>query len=469
MPDSSLNKALKLTNEIFTNLEVEKYNYKGYELIWSTYGKVHAYYSIPYILKGKIPYHHKPNTLKRSILFSIMLLKDLSLTMYSIISILIIIIRNKRTTIIWTGDFYRAETKGDFRLNNLYLELETKNLSYIDFIRDNANGYKHTIKNMILRKRPAIYYNSMERLFTLYKNPNQKVFLKEENNLHREIMNNAIKVIATPDKINFFVKIFKVLKAKNLLCWHYSDRAANLIHAAKLANVVSIGFMHGAGMNSYSPHEYINVFNGQYKIGPDVEGVWSEWWKNKYESLSKIYKTIEVSGPLRKGIHYNKNSKKIKKIRRVLWISEPLVEPDEVIPYMRYLKENYDLTIKKRPYTNDKFYNKLISRFPDFKNVLTNDGDIYKAMQSFDLIIGSHSTGVLEASFLEIPLLFVDTTKWSNFFEVTDEFFVKDLGEIESKIQQSTNQNFEKIKLKYFGRDEDYCVNWLIKKIEKDL
>ena len=222
-------------------------------------------------------------------------------------------------------------------------------------------------------------------------------------------------------------------------------------------------------MNSYSPHEYINVFNGQNKIGPDIEGVWSEWWKIKYESLSKIYKTIEVSGPLRKGINLNENSERIDKIKKVLWISEPLVEPSEVISYMRYLKENYNLTIKKRPYTNDKFYNNLITHFPEFKDVLSNDGDIYKAMQSFDLIIGSHSTGVLEASFLNKPLLFVDTPKWSNFFEVTDEFFVKNLDEFENKIQQSTEQNFEKIKLQYFGRDEDYCVNWLIKKIENNL
>lgn len=464
--ESKLYQALELTHKIFENIKVKNYVYQNYELIWSIYSKVHTYYSIPYVLNGNIPDHDVHQSFIKSLSFYIKLIfKDLILLSYSIISIIYFMLRRNNKVAIWTGDFYNQDLKGDFRLGKLYLRLEEEKINHIDFVRDNTNGLKHALQNMFKRKKPVIYYSSIERVFTFYKRNKTSVYLNQPNQLHESILKGAIRVIANPSKIRIFKILFKILNVKVFLCWKYDDRGANLIHASKLLDIKTIGFMHGAGMLSYNPYEYIPQFNSSYKIGPDIEGVWSMWWKDYYEKNSNLYGKIEVSGSLRK---FKNNAKDILfpvKINKILWISEPLVDVDEVIRYLDYLVDKFEVTIKKRPYTNDKFYNQLIKRYPKYKNVPTNDGDIYKAIEPFDLVVGSHSNAVIEASFLNKPFLLVNTNKWGNFFEIDDLYFAHNLADLSNKIKKFNKQKPLEIKSKYFGEDSNDGVQWLIDKI----
>lgn len=461
---SLLDKASKLTSEIFDNIDKKYYSYDGYELIWSIYNIVHIKYSIPYFENSEVLSKIDDKTLKHKIIYLKKIIQDILLVVYSLLSILYVKIRYEKMIAIWSGDFYSAANKGDFRVGDLYCKLDEKKLAYIDFIRDDANGFINTIKNMFNRKRPVIYYSSIERIYTLFSKSENNVFLKKENALHYNILNKCIADSVQPQKIRLFMRIYKVLNINKFICWEYSDRQATLIHAAKMLHIKTIGFMHGTAMKNYMAHNYISEFNNQKRIGPDVMGVWSNWWYEYYNKNSKLYNKIEVCGMLRKSSAHKEWN--ISNINKVLWISEPLGDLDELVKYIRYFNDKYELVIKKRPFTNDIFYNKLIKYYPEFKNTPVLNGDIYEAILESDLVVGSHSTAVIDAIKVKKPFLMINTYKWGNYFEVDDNFFISDINQIKDKVKNIDINKLEKLNSKYFGKSEDDGVEWVIDKIK---
>jgi len=354
-------------------------------------------------------------------------------------------------------------------LGNLFDELNKNEQDFVEFIRNDRSDLIFILKNLFLRRRPVIYYKSIEKVLSFYTKHQEKVYLINEDTVHREILNKSMKFIASPYKIKIASFIFKLLKIKKLICWEFGDRQADLIYAAKINKIESIGFMHGAGMKNYMTHEFISEFDSSFKIGPEVMGVWSQWWKEYYLANSKLYDKIEVSGILRKPKIIEPSISSSKIIKDVLWISEPLIDPSEVITFMRYFNKNYNLIIKKRPSTTDVFYNNLMSNYEEFLTCETKDGDIYEAINNVDLVIGSHSTAVIDSSVLSKPFLLVNTPKWGNYFQIDNLYFVNDINELESKISKVFEQNPKKIKEQYLGKDDDHGVNWLVNYIKDNI
>ena len=60
----------------------------------------------------------------------------------------------------------------------------------------------------------------------------------------------------------------------------------------------------------------------------------------------------------------------------------------------------------------------------------------------------------------------VNTKKWRNYFEVNEELFIENISTIENKLDNVTGIDFFKLKEKYFGKDEDNGVLWLVRKIK---
>ena len=221
--NSKLDNSLSLTVDIFENVQADRYCYKGYELIWSIYDVVHMYYSIPYYLNcGDLNVLRWEDDNKKFVKKYISLIKkifqDLFLLLYSVISIAIVGLFKRGAVAIWTGDFYDLNKRGDFRVGNLYIELESNNINYIEFIRDDAEGFVHALKNIIKRRRVAVYYNSIERIFGWkYRNDHQTVHLKHNDKLHIDILSQAISFIAKPYKIEITRKIFRFMRVKSFI------------------------------------------------------------------------------------------------------------------------------------------------------------------------------------------------------------------------------------------------------------
>jgi hypothetical protein len=273
--------------------------------------------------------------------------------------------------------------------------------------------------------------------------------------------------------IPLFRLIYKFIGVRELMAWEYSERQAGLIHAARRAGLPVIGFMHGAGMESYMAHEFMSAYTGSRPLGPDYFGVWSGWWKAYFETRSRLYGSVEISGNLRKSARPSAPAA-AGPPRKILWISEPLAEVEDIEPYLRVVAARYDLGIKKRPSTADSFYNRLVKAYPEMRDVPFLDGNIFEAIAQFDLVIGSHSTAVIDAAVVGKPFILVDTRKWGDYFELRDDpdgrlFFAETPEDLPSVIARWESADVRgalgRIRERFYGdAGSDGCA-WMVEKI----
>jgi hypothetical protein len=513
MAESKIAEALQLTSEIFSNVEASHYKYKGYEVVWAIYSLVHTRFSIPFCeiketledaeaisledladkyrdaariyaaATGKpllTSACEQPLVWERPAARIRALAKDMLLVAYSLVSVLIGRLAGRRKVAVWTGDFFSRATGGDFRLGSLYRDLRAARVYPIDFIRQDMNGFANTVKNMLRRRRLAVYYSSIDALVRrLAKKDALPVALKREHRLHRQVLQSYLCALKGHQAvIRVFEFLFRLLGVRAFVAWELSDRQAHLIVAAKCQGVRVIGFQHGAGMETYMAHEFMREFTGAQKIGPDFMGVWSAFWLQYFRARSQLYGSIEVSGPIRPLPQIGTREKKSKPVRRILWISEPLADVGELEPYILFIHANYELLIRKRPSTKDVFFSELAKRQPALTACGTSSGSIAQAVAEVDLVVGSHSTAVLEAAVIGTPLLLIKTQRWGDYFELSEK--VKDYHIVVDSIeslrksiaelgQRDVSAVLHEIAVNYLGDRKRGGTEWLVHRIEECL
>jgi hypothetical protein len=415
---SAIETALAHTSRVFRDASAYPVLVGGENIAYAVYGLFHRQVALPAAMSkysGRTPGSKaaKPPAF-------LIWCKDVACMLppflYSAGSILWLGLGKKPRTGIWTGDFIDPKTGADFRLGSLYQAMEKSGLGYVEFIRTNHSGFKAFWKNALLRRRPAIYYDAIT-LFLGWLIPSPEIPVAE-GELSQAYIRFRRDLIRVGRSIPILRAVLRAVGVKEMVAWEYSDRQAGLIHAARSISLPIIGFMHGAGMQNYMAHEFISEYPGPGPLGPDIFGVWSEWWKGYFEQRSRLYGRVVVSGTLRKSRTLPKEIPAGKPIRRILWISEPLAEVDEVLPFLEALEKEFQVGIKKRPSTSDLFYNALVAARPEYRKLETLDGDIFEAMDGYDAVVGSHSTGVLDATWLNKPFVFVSTPKWGDYFDL---------------------------------------------------
>ena len=463
--DSKIIVAKKYTDRIFLNSEINKYRYKNIEYLWGCYSELYKNFSLK---------KASNLNLKNSNNLSRIFLKYLPIyviaIIYSVISYIILFVTSffKKHIAIWTGDFYNFELKSDFRLGRLYKEFDSNKISYIEFIRLGEISYKSFFTNLFYRRRLVIYYDSFD-IFLYFLTPsiNIKICDNYFNNIELKIINSYINNFSKKRyQIYLFNFLFKSLGIKKYISWETSHRQLFSRIAASDCQVSTIGFMHGFGFNSYLSYLHLDGYNGNYKFGPDVFIVWSEFWKT-YFLKSNIYREIYDWGPLRFNTFSNTKGNKVDKRINILYITEPLIDVSEMLEYLFFLTSNkskYNVTFKLRN-LNCKFYNKLIKDYPEFKIISVTTELFEKAVNKFDLVIGSHSTAVLESSIFSVPFLAVITSKWGDYFEISKKFPYSVVNSIDDfKLKINSINNLDNEVFEYFSKNY-YGTNNSINKI----
>ena len=473
LPDSALLKAVQLTERLFSEADKIPALCYGYNLAWSLYDRVHLEVSIPRqlikvgdqdpVYKSAAPY--SPMSWLREA--GTQLLPFL----FSLASLIRFRISSKPSVAIWTGDFFDPRTGSDFRLGDLYTHLRSLEVPFIEFIRANhRGGLIQAFQNAWKRKRWAVYYDAC----AFFLASNRDVPRLNLSNLSdvdaRAVFARYESDLATiRSAAGIFRAWFRMLNVHALIAWEFSSRQAALIVASKSLGLPVIGFMHGAGMRTYMMHEFVPARAGN--IGPDLFGVWSDWWKEYYAAHAGIYGRVEVSGPMRRPpIQLGKKKPRSGTKPLALWISEPLLAPTEAVTWLRHIRKDYRLVIKKRPYTSDDFYNGLIVQFPEFKEVETRDGDIFRAFLEADVVIGSHSTGVIDASLMDVPFLLVATLKWGDYFELSGydapfRIYTQDIHDFDISLnwlqQNDPTSTLESIRKRFYGNGVSDGSRWV--------
>ena len=465
---ASVERAADCTNLIFTKLNTCRLKYKDFELLWAAYDSVHKRFSVPFCEgsygKRSPQKRIKPIEFIRAI-FS--MLFHVIKIIYSIGSIMYIKRKNKIVVAVYSEDFYADETSGDPRFGRLFVELYRNNIPFVEFVRSNS-GVRSAIKNILKRRRPVVYYESLLLIVNMLQRlSHRRNILQILEKSQQEYLINYFDVVPTVLSIRLVEKILMFIHVSKFVCWEFNSRTATLIVAAKCQKIKTIGMMHGAAPNKYMAHEFMSSFNSTNKLGPDVYGVWSNWWAQYYENHSTIYKEIVVSGMQRKPKGAVVGTPRLFK-SHALWISEPLVPYEHVRPYILKMLENgWAITIKRRPFPEDVFYERLRADQDIFPSVKRSADSMIQAMLGIDLVVGCQSTAVLEGLFYGKNISFFNVPRWGNYFEVADEYILNRVEEVEDLRKNLESQCIETLRERFFGHASNDGITWLIESLKQ--
>ncbi|MBI2626199.1 MAG: hypothetical protein HYW69_01225 [Candidatus Nealsonbacteria bacterium] len=453
--------------QLFCQLpKITDITYKGYELWWIHHDDIYYQFCLPYTqLRGLLDYlkdfkevhlYQPPN----SELFRYFLeahgcscfirkkkrfLPPFGLLLQLFLSFIFLFwLKAARPKLLLeTSDRFSQLSDFDFRYEFIYRELREKKIHFAEFIRS-LEPWPVLLKHAWRRKRPVIYssaiVDSMHFLAGLFGKRKFSADGGSEKRFWLSVSAHYLSNIrGTIWSIEAMKLIWQWIGAKSAIVPTACNRNFHEVLGCKLAGIKTTGIMHGASTKYYLISDFMPGFNGKKMLSVDQYGLWSDWWKSYYIKNSNAYKPeqLYVSGPMRP------LAKEIGEVRplqdwrgltspissprsspRVLFISEGLADPREVIHYLSALLGEKDLQffIKFRPH-KDAFEIWLKDNQPGVYKKIKEETKIFRktmeeAVSQSDVVVGSHSTAVLESLLQLKPFVFFRTKKWGDYFGI---------------------------------------------------
>ena len=400
---------------------------------------------------------------------------------------------------LWTSDQFNPPHNYDFRMKFIYEELRNKNIKFVEFIRSMEPSLT-VLRHVLKRKRPVVYSYAIVKLAYYFADIFGKKEKKELNQLFppptAETEQCFWYTVATNYLIKFnndiwAIKVLKfVLKFIGIKASYISVAVSRNFHevlACKLLGIKVVGIQHGASLKSYSASDFVSEFDGEKSLGVDKYGLWSEWWREYHIKNSRLHKPeqLYVSGPMRPLEHKNVSLRSPSQkggLIKVLFVSEQLAAPLEVMPYLQALisAENISLYLKFRPY-RDGFEDWLLVNHSNVLGKLGKEqilrGSMPEAIALSDVVVGSNSTGVLESVLQLKPFVFFRTNKWGDYFELKSfdpsyNFYAESPEELIDCVRQSQvipPNILKKLQKRFFGNPYQNGSKWVVEQMEKFL
>ena len=390
---------------------------------------------------------------------------------------------------IRTSDKFNPPHDFDFRQRIFYEELRKKNLPFVEFIRS-MESWLVVLKHAWRRKRPVVYSTAIidvVHFFARYFGRNKK---KESDDLLLSSGNSPEKrfqfLIAAHYFNNLKGTIWSIRLMKFILQWigvksaiitAGDSRSFHEILGCKIAEIKTIGVQHSATPRHYFVSDFMPEFDGEKSISLDIYGLWSNWWKEYYLTYSRVFKAEQlfVSGPIRpleKEIISTDSRVAKNGPLKVLFISEQLADPKEIMPYLLALLavKDFAVSLKIRP-QHDGFMNWLENNDSNIlEEVRVLGGDIHKAISESDVVVGSHSTAVLETLWQLKPPVFFKTERWGDYFEikafdVSGRFFAENPQELINCLRKITDvpkEDLKQLQERFFGDPNKNGGRWVV-------
>ncbi|MDO8492709.1 MAG: hypothetical protein Q7S34_03665 [bacterium] len=500
------------------------FQYKGYELWWINYDDLMNRFCLPYTQYRRLLNHlksysklyiYKPpfaglfqnfldahncqyvieNQFTKKLPFGILLQVVLS-TLF----LLWIKIRSPKL-MVWTSDFFDLPRDHDFRMKFIYEELYKKKINFVEFIRSMESS-KTLLRHALRRKRPVIYSFAIGIFLSYLAKFFSKKYEKELNNLNSSVNNDPMEhfwfLMATNYlhnvsgniwAIRVIKSIIKFIGIKTAIIIVTASRNFPEVLACKLLGIKTTGIQHGLSLKHYAVSDFMPEFNGERHLSVDKYGLWSEWWREYYIRNSKTYqpRQLYVSGPMRPLQSLASPPSTTNTIikgssLKVLFVSEQLGAPSETLPYLQALIEAADLSLylKFRSYS-DGFENWLKENKPDILEKIDKSkifrGSMQEAIAECDVVVGSHSTGVMEAALQFKPPIFFLTKKWGDFFELKSSnsecpLIAENPQELLKLVKESgnvTQKTLRELQLRFFGDSHKNGSKWVVEQVEEFL
>ena len=501
--------------QLFCKLpKITDINYKGYQLWWVHHDDIYYQFCLPYTQYCKLlnylkdfkeihlyqppfsslfQYFLEANNCRCIIYKKRRFLPPFGILLQLFLSFLFLfwLKITKPKLLLETSDRFSGQDDFDFRYKFVYQELRERKISFVEFIRS-LESWLIVLKHAWRRKRPVIYSAAIvgfvhylaglfgEKIFQPAGNPNEKFWFLASTHYLRNIRGTIWSIQA----MKF---IWQWVGAKSAIVPTAANRNFHEVLACKLAGIKTVGIQRGAIPKYYSITDFMPGFDGKNYLSVDKYGLWSEWWRNYFIKNSDAFKEeqLYVSGPLRpleKEMSINEASHPAD-LLKVLFVSEGLAAFPEVMPYLLTLLETreFNMHIKFRPY-RDGFELWLKEHQPEvYKNILEETrifrGTMAEAINQCDIVVGSHSTAVLESLLQLKPFVFFQTQKWGDYydlksFDVQSCLLVENPIELINCIKKSPEISLEYLKQlreNFFGNPYQNGSKWEVDEAEKIL
>jgi hypothetical protein len=166
---------------------------------------------------------------------------------------------------------------------------------------------------------------------------------------------------------------------------------------------------------------------------------------------------------------------------RVLFVSEQLAVPQEVLPYLERLlvEPGIEVTFTFRHY-RDSFKDWLLKHRPDLlscPNVRIAERGLQEAIADSDVVVGTHSTAALEALLQLKPVIFFKTNKWGDYYNLksygsNQNYFVENPDHLIEKIRGAKTisvVNLDELRKRFFGDPDTNGSKWVVDQLEAEL
>ena len=491
--------------------------YRGYELWWFRYNGLYLQFALPYTQFKKLLDYlknfqevHLLNPTSEKI-FSTYLeahgvkVKKLGWSLrfgvilqgfISLVSLPLIVLMRGRL-ILFIGDKFEKGTDHDFRMRYIYEGLRARKIIFREFIRS-LESSKAVLSHALFRLRPVIYSEAVFMLgqvlsiFTGGRRRGRKLFNQEQfkslSSMERFKLSLAMMYLPTIYDDVWAIRImrflFKLFGTRVVFIAAALERNFHAFVGAKTAGLPTVGILHGVASPFYNVYDFLPAYDGGKRMTVDKYGVWSEWWKELYLKNGPAYaaEQLVVTGPMRpffKTADTNTFKKDKKDKIKVLFISEQLAWPSEVPPYLERLLSDpeCEVYLKVRAY-RDGFEDWLKLNRPEIlEKVKVLRGTMQETIQECDVVVGSHSTAVLEALLQLKPPVFYDTRKWGDYYDLNDypsqyHFFARNPEELLAFTKESLKvpeNELRKLQERFFGDPYKNGSDWVVEELVKYL
>jgi hypothetical protein len=327
----------------------------------------------------------------------------------------------KPASILYIIDQVDAGRGYDLRLKGIYQQLQTRNLSFLEFAH--CNSLTASFRNIFKRRRPVVLLEPLlntirwvQNLFLKSSDKTSEDFSSTLNDfevLDKQIAKSALALAANSAR-NYLIlkKLISYLQPNFALALDDSRHANEFLASCKQNKLATLTYQHGLTLNKYFVGHACYGFNARRSHTADYYCFWSEYFRNKLIEFSNIYTNSNtfVAGPIRELFFAPAlKTSKSEKITVVV-ISEPKLLTSEILPYLEQLNSSnlFRLILKVRPgqHVPTQYDNIALERIEDLK----------EAFELADVVIGCYSSLLYEAICYQIPLVVIPSS--SKYFAI---------------------------------------------------
>lgn len=289
---------------------------------------------------------------------------SIALLFYSFISFCYLLIKRKKVLFL-SVDASNSKYSSDFRMQSLYRLLSKLNVSFFEIFH--AIPGKKTAKNILKRKRAALYLESIDYIYYLLhffqssakssaiiREANLSNFSGEEKIFAEQLVKKYVTSVPhVKFRIQFFGLLLKILGIELILSIDDVRNYNELLVAATELGIPSFVFQHGH-YSKYHRGFLKHNFLGKAAT-PTYLFVWNEYWKQELERLDSVFiqNQIIVSGSTHdvSGFHGGAQPLRDSSDISILIPFETDAPKQEVMKFMNIILSNpqFQLIFKIRP------------------------------------------------------------------------------------------------------------------------